>query len=191
MVTTPRLSLVSTLGFALLGLLARQPATGYDLARDLRRPVGYFWHARHSQIYPTLTQLEADGMVTHEVIAGAGPRPTKQYRVTRSGRSAVRRWLRETTPEVDDREILLRVYLVWLLPTRDALAMLAAIREHHVRTLEHFLGLLVGRDDAATVSPLDPLFGERATLDWGVVFERGRIAWIDRTIHEIQNGESR
>lgn len=56
-------------------------------------PVGYFWHARHSQIYPTLAQLEDDGLVTPTVIAGAVPQPTKRYRVTREGRTSVRRWL--------------------------------------------------------------------------------------------------
>lgn len=178
---------MSTLGFALLGLLARQPATGYELARDLRRPVGYFWHARHSQIYPTLSQLEADGLVTHEVIDGAGPRPTKRYRVTRSGRQAVRRWLRATTPEVDDREILLRVYLVWLLPTRDALSMLAAIRAHHEQSLEHYLGKTGLQSDTPGPPPRDPLFGDRATLQWGIEFERGRIAWVDRTIDSVRS----
>lgn len=180
---------VPTLGFALLGLLARQCATGYDLARDLRRPVGYFWRAQHSQIYPTLAQLEADGLVTHQVIAGPGPRPTKRYRATRTGRSAVRRWLRATTPEVDDREILLRVYLVWLLPAGDAVAMLGAIKEHHERSLDHYLNKADVRKPTTVPSPRDPLFGDRATLEWGIEFERGRIAWLDRTIDGIQHDQ--
>jgi hypothetical protein len=36
---------VPTLGYALLGLLARRVGSGYDPARELRRPVGYFWQA--------------------------------------------------------------------------------------------------------------------------------------------------
>src|SRR6476646_1735266 len=57
-----------TLGYALLGLLARQPRWGYDLARRMQEPIGYFWHANHSQIYPELAALETDGLVTHEVV---------------------------------------------------------------------------------------------------------------------------
>jgi len=182
---------VSTLGFALLGLLARRPATGYELALQLRRPVGYFWHARHSQIYPTLADLESEDLVTHEVIDGPGPRPTKRYRVTRTGRAAVRRWLRSTTPEVDEGEILVRVYLVWLLPPRDAVAMLSAIKQHHERSLQRYLDTTGLRAPAPAPSPRDPLFGDRATLEWGIEFERGRIAWIERTINDISAGESR
>jgi hypothetical protein len=34
---------MSTLGYAILGLLATQPRTGYDLARLMRTPIGYMW----------------------------------------------------------------------------------------------------------------------------------------------------
>ena len=180
---------MSTLGFALLGLLAHEPATGYELARQLRQPVGYFWHARHSQIYPTLADLEENALVTHEVIDGPGPRPTKRYRITRSGRAAVRAWLRSTTPEVDEREVLLRVYLVWLLPPRDATTMLSAIKQYHQRSLQHYLDTTGLRPPAPTPPPRHPLFGDRVTLEWGIEFERRRIAWIERVINHIQTSE--
>ena len=50
---------MTTLGYALLGLLARRPLSGYDLAGQLKVPVVFFWHARISQIYPELARLEA------------------------------------------------------------------------------------------------------------------------------------
>lgn len=135
-------------------------------------------------------RLGGEALVTHEVIDGPGPRPTKRYRVTRSGRVAVRRWLRSTTPEVDEPEILLRVYLVWLLPPRDAVAMLSAIREHQQRSLQHYLDTTGLRHPAPATPPRDPHFGDRATLEWGIEFEHRRIAWIERTINDIRAGES-
>lgn len=174
---------MSTLGFAVLGLLARGPATGYDLARALRRPVGWFWTARHSQIYPALAALETAGLVEHDVVEGAGPRPTKRYTTTPAGLEAVREWLRATTPDVDPREILLRVYLVGLLPADEGVDMLRAIREHHASTLALYSGLtLAGRE----LSPSDPAFGEAATLAWGLEFERRRIAWVDGLIARLE-----
>ncbi|HEY3085299.1 MAG TPA: PadR family transcriptional regulator [Candidatus Dormibacteraeota bacterium] len=64
---------VTTLGYAILGLLARQSLSGYDLARRLRRPIGFYWTARHSQIYPELRRLTALGtplVVTAGVAVG-------------------------------------------------------------------------------------------------------------------------
>ncbi len=54
------------MGYAILGLLAREALSGYDLSSRMRAPVGYFWEARHSQIYPELARLAADGKVQVE-----------------------------------------------------------------------------------------------------------------------------
>src|SRR5260221_14613969 len=56
---------VTTLGYALLGLLTRESCSGYDLGRHLKEPVSFFWQARYSQIYPELAKLEEQGLVTH------------------------------------------------------------------------------------------------------------------------------
>ncbi len=49
--------MVTSLGYALLALLARTPLTGYDLAQRMLRSTDFFWTARHSQIYPELARL--------------------------------------------------------------------------------------------------------------------------------------
>src|ERR1043165_4912310 len=51
--------------YALLGMLAREPLSGYDIARQLRTALGFVWQAPHSQIYPELARLEAHGLVPH------------------------------------------------------------------------------------------------------------------------------
>ena len=60
-----------SLRHAILGLLARQPSTGYDLARLFDLSLRTTWHASHSQIYPELARLEEAGMVE---VVGHGPR---------------------------------------------------------------------------------------------------------------------
>jgi DNA-binding PadR family transcriptional regulator len=45
---------IATLGYAILGLLARQPLSGYDVAARLKVPVGFYWTAHYSQIRPEL-----------------------------------------------------------------------------------------------------------------------------------------
>ncbi len=176
--------MTTTLGHTLLGLLAARPSTGYDLARQLRRPVGYFWSAGHSQIYPELARLEGDRLVRHTVVAGAGPRETKRYRVTAAGRRALRTWLLATTPEVDDREILLRVYLLFALSPAEAVGVVEAVREHHRRTLGEYLA------NRSVVDPTTRDWGpdvtSRATLDWGIAFEEGRIQWCDSVIADLR-----
>lgn len=66
----------STLGFALLSLLTRGPDTGYRLAQRIKAPIGHFWTATHSQIYPKLARLADAGWV--QLIEGAGPGPRRR-----------------------------------------------------------------------------------------------------------------
>ena len=110
------------LGYAILSLLADRPRTGYDLAGAMRAPIGYMWTARHSQIYPELARLEADGQVTAEVIDGPGPRDTKRYTITQHGIKTLTDWVDSPLTEVARSEFLLRVRGLWLLPRDRAAA---------------------------------------------------------------------
>ena len=80
---------MTTLGYALLGLLAREQLSGYDLAQKLKMPVGFFWTARHSQIYPELARLEREGLVTFHEVPQRGKPDKKIYSLTEAGREEV------------------------------------------------------------------------------------------------------
>src|ERR687886_462444 len=107
----PELSTDRTLGYALLCLLVRNPGTGYDLASRLRRPVGYYWTARHSQIYPELARLVDAGLVRYETGSGPGPRVKKTYTTPAAGRRIPAEWLaRPPAPRLPKDELLLKTY---------------------------------------------------------------------------------
>jgi DNA-binding PadR family transcriptional regulator len=102
---------------AVLGLLAAEPASGYELTQRFERSLAHAWHASHSQIYPELSKLQDAGMV--EVVA-EGPRNRKTWAVTDAGRAELRRWLMETEPNRLQRsEPLLRGFLIFLLDPED------------------------------------------------------------------------
>ena len=108
-------SRTGVLAYAILGLLVAEPLTGYQLAQRMRAPIGYMWTAAHSQIYPELAKLLADGQVRAAVIPGRGPRDTKRYTITTAGRQALRGWVDSPLTEVARSELLLRVRSLWLI----------------------------------------------------------------------------
>ncbi len=126
-----------SLRYALLGLLADGPSSGYDLTRRFEEGIGTFaWTAGHSQIYPELARLVADGLV--EVVA-EGPRGRRDHAITPAGRDALRAWL--MGPHQSGRtvrnEFVLRLVLPAALEPDDATQVPDEV-EHFVdaRTVE-------------------------------------------------------
>lgn len=173
--------MISGLGQALLGLLAREPATGYDLTRAMDRDLAYFWSARHSQVYPELAKLEAGGQVRHTVVAGAGPRPTKRYEITPEGKALLLEWI-VTEPEqtVERDPVLLRISSLWLVDPAAAHAVVGGVRRRSTARLElyqRFAAEFDSRDE--TQDPGSPDFATRATLEVGIRYHQGRLDWCD------------
>lgn len=108
-----------SLRYAVLGLLARRPSTGYELTQTFDRSLRTSWHARHSQIYPELAKLEAAHLVE---VVGHGARRSKTYAITETGRAELRQWLVEAEPDRSQRsESGLRLFLTPLLDPADRL----------------------------------------------------------------------
>jgi PadR family transcriptional regulator AphA len=172
---------VATLGYALLGLLARGALSGYDLARQMRRPVGYFWQARHSQIYPALARLEARGLVAHHVVEQHDRPDKKVYALTEAGRAALGAWVTAPLEEPPVRdELVLRAYSVWLADPGAAAALFREHgRRHEARLAQYreFEAELV-RTAAGGPPPVGtPEFAAYATLQRGIGRVREYAAW--------------
>lgn len=114
-----------SLPHVLLGLLATEPRTGYDLFRAIRHDVEPVWKAEISQIYPALARLRREGFVVLRVL---GPRrgPHRNlYRVTAAGRRELRRWLLEPPPPPRARDDgLARIAFLDALATPERRALL-------------------------------------------------------------------
>lgn len=95
----------------LLGLLAVEPMSGYDLGQAVRASIGHFWNESYGQIYPNLKRLAAAGFITGKAERQEG-RPGRQvYSITKKGRERLAAWLAvEPQPEVPRNELLLKLF---------------------------------------------------------------------------------
>ncbi|MGH3412362.1 MAG: PadR family transcriptional regulator [Marmoricola sp.] len=180
--------MISTLGYAVLGLLAREPLTGYRITQRLRTPIGYFWTASHSQVYPELARLAADGLVVSDEVAGPGPRQNKRHHLTDAGRDALAAWV-VTTPREDNRdELLLRVYSMWLAdPARAGEMMTEQLGQHRARLREYrrIEKALLAEHGGDPPRPDQPAFGDYATLRRGLSFERYAVDWCRWVLQQL------
>ncbi|MFB9623353.1 PadR family transcriptional regulator [Nonomuraea helvata] len=117
-----------SLRIALLGLLeAVGPASGYDLAKKFEHSLNHVWQAGHTQIYPELVKMAADGLVA---IESEGARGRKIYAITPEGTRELHTWLVEHPPTVTVRnEVALQAFLLPLLARDEAIAVVERIRD--------------------------------------------------------------
>ena len=93
----PDMSSLSPTARVILGLLAWEARTGYEIKQVTDRSTRFFWGASYGQIYPELRRLEAAGLVeSREEPRGRVPR--RVYSLTTAGRRALDAWL-ETADE--------------------------------------------------------------------------------------------
>jgi DNA-binding PadR family transcriptional regulator len=172
---------IGVLGYAILGLLAVEPLTGYRLAQRMRAPIGYMWTATHSQIYPELAKLQAGGLVRATVIPGRGPRDTKQYTITAAGRRALRTWVDSPLTELARSELMLRVRSLWLVSPERASAFIIDQRARYQERLKLYSAeeLAFAPLAADLFDPTTPASAAYATLHFGIGRVRHLIEWCD------------
>lgn len=174
-----------SLRHALLGLLARKPASGYDLTKEFAGDLGrYAWQATHTQIYPELAKLDDEGLVE---VVGQGPRGRRTYAVTEAGRAELRSWLLRPPDRGTVRnEPVLRMFLLSSLDRDDAREYLAGAAKACQQELEELRASLdEGDRDRPTDAPLP--FGRMAG-EFGVRFYETTRDWALWALEQVDRG---
>ncbi|WP_433433355.1 PadR family transcriptional regulator [Nonomuraea sp. CA-141351] len=161
-----------SLRIALLGLLeAIGPASGYDLAKKFEHSLNHVWQAGHTQIYPELVKMAADGLVAVE---SEGARGRKIYTITPEGTRELHTWLVEHQPAVTVRsETALQAFLLPLLDTDEAIAVVERIR--------------TGFEERLAVLQCHPKDGVGAyAAKLGLSHVRAGLAWAEETLADLR-----
>jgi len=130
--------------YGLLGLLAGEAGSGYDLTRRFEEMLGSIWPAKHPQIYSELTRMANEGLIEAEA---EGPRRRKEYRITDAGRAELRRWL--TDVEVDHTmrlDPVLRSLFFWLMSPDELQAHFDKEADYYRTLADQYRGLAAAKD---------------------------------------------
>ncbi len=182
---------MNTLSYTLLGLIARQPLSGYDLTRQMRERMGLLWPVSHSQIYPELAQMEAQGLITHEVVEQQDRPAKKVYRLTVAGHLTLEQWVTAPTPPTSIRdEFILKAYSVWVADPQEASARFREQEAQHQEQLaqhEQTLARLQAQWGDALERVNAPLFGSAIALHYGIGYEQMYLAWLRSVIAALES----
>lgn len=182
-----------SLKYALLGFLNYQSQSGYDLKQLMDVSTSNFWHAKQSQIYTTLKNLENDALVISH-IEPQESRPNRRiYEITENGQNALGEWLAQPIMEIESRKetLLLKLFFSAQLKPESILTELRLQRNLHQTDLEKYQTTtkdVIRQFGASTDMAADARLWE-ATRRFGELYEEMFIHWLDETIKLIKEQE--
>ena len=95
----------------ILGLLAHEDLTGYDIKKNIDRSISFFWKGSFGSIYPALSDMEKRGLVERKKSDKSSGREKIAYHLTSKGKEALKDWLKEESVSNELKyETLLKLY---------------------------------------------------------------------------------
>ncbi len=163
----------------ILGMLMLRSWRSYDLVKEMRRNLHYFWPRAESRIYAILKKLEESDEARAEAVH-TGARSASVWSSTSEGRAAFEAWLGESpAATVLDCEALVRVFLA---PSSDHPAVAAAI--HAVREEADDLAAMAARIaheyDLGTAPFQDRVASRALVFDFLASWADMRVQWAGR-----------
>jgi len=176
----------ATTANALLGLLALRPSwTTWELTKQLRRNLRFFWPRAESRIYAEARQLQRRGLATAER-GFTGRRPRTVYAITDAGRRAVAEWLATPPKPISlEAEPVLRVVLSDLGSREQVYVALNQLRADASAILD--VGRVVASEYIGGTAPFQDQVHVRALLfDFLSHFAMTLLDWADRTEDQVR-----
>ncbi|WP_127849452.1 PadR family transcriptional regulator [Lacticaseibacillus hulanensis] len=172
------------LQFIILGLLNQQARTGYELTKAFDSDIGEFWSAQHSQIYPQLQRLEADGQITHSDEVTGEKLNRKRYAVTPAGAAALNDWLAaDTEPTIGGRdEFALKLYFIQSPADPRLQHMLAVQQEFHTERCAHLQAQMAAKFPEGQRADN---FGHYLVLDHAIRRETAYVEWLAAAVKQL------
>jgi PadR family transcriptional regulator AphA len=165
---------LSPTAYVILGMVSREPRTGYEIKAAVDNTTRFFWAASYGQIYPELKRLSEAGLV-EGVDASQGDRKRTRYAITSDGRAELKDWLRKP-PEASEmrEEGLLKLFFSGVLKPAEAVETLRAMRKRRLELCERLRAMELQKLE--NVEDPFPLMVLRA----GIEFNEWFAEWCER-----------
>ena len=161
--------------YFVLGLLDREPMSGYDIKGLLERLNGLIGSSSYGNIYPTLHALLEEGWVSVDVVTHPDRPPKKLYTLEQEGRDELLEWLEGPIPE----NLSKKAFVMRLILAQDfaGSGLAAHLRQRRAHVVAHLDAL---RELGGEPEPQDaewPL-----ALDYGLAVADAELAWLDHAL---------
>jgi DNA-binding PadR family transcriptional regulator len=168
--------------FAILGLLAHGPRSGYDIRQEVRLSLAHFWNESVGHIYPMLRRLHGKGLVSRVTESTPGKPDRHVYSITEEGLAELTHWLAEPIEPAPPRlEILLKIWFGSSTSPDVLIDHVVNYRRARERTLALLERVSTSAEPGAARNPYLQL-----TVTAGIHAARAAIAWSDEALATLR-----
>ena len=173
--------------YALLGMLANGPASGYDIKKAMQQTTNHFWAEGDGAIYPILKQLLAEDLVTLSIENADTGKPKKVYAVTEDGLASLHDWLvLEPEPMVARHELMLKVFFGWQVAPSVTIRHLTIFRDSLESRLQNYYAL---RQKKQTQHQDQKNIHQTISLNAGIKILEANLNWCRESIATLRELE--
>src|SRR5918993_3368587 len=173
--------------YAVLGLLARRPSSGYELGTRAAASIDNFWPLTRTHIYGELAKLEALGYVAGVEITQELLPDKRVYSVTPQGAQALDAWLANPDPGVPRprQPMLVKLFFGERVAPEQAAALLTQYRAQALARRDQLAAVAAADAAAVAADPDSPRRFGRAAALFGLRRTEADLAWIDEVWAEL------
>jgi PadR family transcriptional regulator, regulatory protein AphA len=181
-------TLLTPSAYAVLGLLARRPSSGYELGTRAAASIDNFWPLTRTHIYGELAKLEALGYVVGVEVAQDHLPDKRVYSVTPQGLQALDAWLADPDPGIPRprQPMLVKFFFGERLAPERAAALLARYRTQALARRDQLAATAAADAAAVAADPDSPRRFGRATALFGLRRAEADLAWVDEVRAELR-----
>jgi DNA-binding PadR family transcriptional regulator len=167
---------LSPTAYVILGMVSREPRSGYEIKALVDDTTRFFWAASYGQIYPGLKRLSEAGLIEGSDVP-RGERKRTVYAITKDGERELKDWLRQPPQTVEMREEgLLKLFFSGVLPAEQAVGTLRSMREHRLGIAARLRAMEPGAEKKLEQDDPFPLI----VLQGGIEFNEWFADWCER-----------
>jgi DNA-binding PadR family transcriptional regulator len=169
---------VVSLDYFILGLLAQQPMSGYDIKRFLKGLNWLIGSPSGGSLYPILRTLLKKDLVTVEVMPGVDRPPRKIYSITEGGRQALQAWVEE--PVATNAPLKAFAMRLLIADSHSHASLLAHLQLRQSQVAAQHASLT----ERARNQNLDEglSLGKRLALSYGLAVAQAELDWLEGTL---------
>jgi len=183
-----------SLKHGLLGLLNYEPMTGYELDKEFKESLAYFWQAKPQQIYRELNAMEQSGWLISERVPQEERPNRRVYTITDKGESEFFDWLSSPKSDIQNATrvksvFFMRLFFAGETNKKQALDLLYSYREQCLESV----GEMERVNEA--MEQTDVLYDPEKAIYWkliamnGEIMRKARLEWVQKAISILESQE--